>query len=573
MSNVYKSASVDQYTECKLWTVADGLPKTDAVYNTSGLSIKYQIGNAAIVSVTVAGSPAPASMSAGGSHADWGIYHVGNGWYKIGLADAVLATAGTRVRVWIELADCDSGPTDIYVGGYDGSAVALGASVAGDEMDLVDAPNTTAVTAIQDGLSTHSASDVWTSTTRTLSAFTFAVTVGTNSDKTGYALTSGERSTLAGVIDLALINTGDGADFIGALADAIAADWVQGDASPLAIVAALKADAQWSNLVTMQTNITSILEDTDDLQSNQGDWATATGFSTHNAAAVLAAFGTGSDLTSLVTATGFATPTNITSATGIVLSGVTHTGAIIPRVALVDTTTTNTDMVSGFATQASLDTKLSAERLAVLTSLAAMISTNVYTTASLANGPGGVSAEALAEAVFDTQLSDHTESGSAGAALSAAGLAGDPWITPLPGSYGAGTAGAIVGGLPRDTLAIDVTVLGAGEVGDPISLKQSSAISLSFTFLSEPEYDTILLGISDDSGRPLLKVSGSISGLVGTFNITSKDSSRLYEGLHNYDIFDVDGYDSESGEYAEAQLIVSVKHGVSVEPLFLQPLG
>jgi len=171
-----------------------------------------------------------------------------------------------------------------------------------------------------DAKSTHSASDVWTSTTRTLSAFAFAVTVGTNSDKTGYSLTSGERSTLAGVIDLALINTGDGADFVGALADAIAADWVQGDASPLAIVAALKADAQWSNLVTMQTNITSILEDTDDLQSNQGDWATATGFSTHNAAAVLAAFGTGSDLTSLVTATGFATPTNITSATGIVLS-------------------------------------------------------------------------------------------------------------------------------------------------------------------------------------------------------------------------------------------------------------
>ena len=191
MSNVYKSASVDQYTECKLWTVADGLPKTDAVYNTSGLSIKYQIGNAAIVSVTVAGSPAPASMSAGGAHADWGIYHVGNGWYKIGLADAVLATAGTRVRVWIELTACDSGPTDIYVGGYDGSAAALGAAVAGSEMDLVDAPNATAVTAIQNGL---------------------------------------------------------------------------------------------------------------------------------------------------------ATPTNITAATGIVLSGVTHTGAIIPRVTLVDTTTTNTDM-------------------------------------------------------------------------------------------------------------------------------------------------------------------------------------------------------------------------------------
>ena len=321
MSNVYKSASVDQYTECKLWTVADGLPKTDAVYNTSGLSIKYQIGNAAIVSVTVAGSPAPASMSAGGSHADWGIYHVGNGWYKIGLADAVLATAGTRVRVWIELADCDSGPTDIYVGGYDGSAVALGASVAGDEMDLVNAPNATAVTAIQDGLATVAKQDI-----------------------------------IDGVVDAILLDTGT---------------TIPGTIAAVDLVA------------------NAVLLDTDDLQSNQGDWATATGFSTHNAAAVLAAFGTGSDLTSLVTATGFATPTNITAATGIVLSGVTHTGAIIPRVTLVDTTTTNTDMVSGFATQTSLDSKLSAERLAVLTSLDAMIATNIYTVASLANGPSG----------------------------------------------------------------------------------------------------------------------------------------------------------------------------------------
>jgi len=69
------------------------------------------------------------------------------------------------------------------------------------------------------------------------------------------------------------------ADFIGAaeiaasasaeIADLIAADWVAGDASPLAIVAALKADAEWSNLATidsslatMDSNIDAILLDT-----------------------------------------------------------------------------------------------------------------------------------------------------------------------------------------------------------------------------------------------------------------------------------------------------------------------
>jgi hypothetical protein len=58
------------------------------------------------------------------------------------------------------------------------------------------------------------------------------------------------------------------ADFIGAseiaasasqeIADLIAADWISADASPLAIVAALKADPQWSNLVTMQAAITAL---------------------------------------------------------------------------------------------------------------------------------------------------------------------------------------------------------------------------------------------------------------------------------------------------------------------------
>ena len=62
------------------------------------------------------------------------------------------------------------------------------------------------------------------------------------------------------------------ADFIGAseiaasaateIADLIAADWIAGDASPLAIVAALKADAEWSNLATIDANVDLILVDT-----------------------------------------------------------------------------------------------------------------------------------------------------------------------------------------------------------------------------------------------------------------------------------------------------------------------
>lgn len=47
--------------------------------------------------------------------------------------------------------------------------------------------------------------------------------------------------------------------------------------------------------------------------------------------------------------------------------------------------------------------------------------------------------------VWDDVLAEHLGSGSTGAALNAAGSAGDPWNTALPGAYGAGTAGKIVG--------------------------------------------------------------------------------------------------------------------------------
>jgi len=63
-------------------------------------------------------------------------------------------------------------------------------------------------------------------------------------------------------------------------------------------------------------------------------------------------------------------------------------------------------------------------------------------------GASELATDAVAEiavAVWDELLSGHAVSGSAGEALSAAGSAGDPWLTALPGAYGSGTAGKIIG--------------------------------------------------------------------------------------------------------------------------------
>jgi hypothetical protein len=71
--------------------------------------------------------------------------------------------------------------------------------------------------------------------------------------------------------------------------------------------------------------------------------------------------------------------------------------------------------------------------------------TNPDNTTTFAIFPGADTAADIADAVWDELLSGHAVSGSAGEALSAAGTAGDPWTTALPGAYGAGTAGKIIG--------------------------------------------------------------------------------------------------------------------------------
>jgi hypothetical protein len=53
---------------------------------------------------------------------------------------------------------------------------------------------------------------------------------------------------------------------------------------------------------------------------------------------------------------------------------------------------------------------------------------------------------AIADGVWEEDLTDHSgTAGSTAEALGAAGSAGDPWSTALPGAYGAGSAGKIIG--------------------------------------------------------------------------------------------------------------------------------
>jgi hypothetical protein len=75
-------------------------------------------------------------------------------------------------------------------------------------------------------------------------------------------------------------------------------------------------------------------------------------------------------------------------------------------------------------------------------SYGALIELNLDAQVSGATAP---TAAAVADAVWDEALSGHLTAGSTGSALNAAGSSGDPWATTLPGAYGAGSAGKIIG--------------------------------------------------------------------------------------------------------------------------------
>lgn len=66
-------------------------------------------------------------------------------------------------------------------------------------------------------------------------------------------------------------------------------------------------------------------------------------------------------------------------------------------------------------------------------------------------GGSAPTAAAIADAVWDEAVSDHLSAGSTGESLNAAGSAGDPWTTTLPGAYTGSQAGKMLSDILTDT--------------------------------------------------------------------------------------------------------------------------
>lgn len=89
----------------------------------------------------------------------------------------------------------------------------------------------------------------------------------------------------------------------------------------------------------------------------------------------------------------------------------------------------------------------------------------------------GLTIENVASAVWDAVAANHTTTGSTGAALAAAGSAGDPWSTALPGAYGSGTAGKLIGDLLASGSVDGLDVLEALRIGLAVLAGKSSGFA------------------------------------------------------------------------------------------------
>lgn len=132
--------------------------------------------------------------------------------------------------------------------------------------------------------------------------------------------------------------------------------------------------------------------------------------------------------------------------------------------------TANTDQLAGqtvtaaagvtFPTTVASPTNITAGTITTVTNL-----TNLP---SIPNGwltAAGIASGALTAAVWDESITGHTTVGTFGGALNAAGSAGDPWSTSLPGAYSVGSAGYIVGTNLNATVSSRSTYAGGDTSG------------------------------------------------------------------------------------------------------------
>jgi hypothetical protein len=182
-----KLGSTDQSVTIRIVDSTDGTPETGVVAATSGLALYYRRQGAARVALTALNDLAGANSA----HNDGGLFHLGDGYYRVDPQDAAFA----------------SGSADVVIEGTATGMVVIGAYHPLVAYDPADAAGLglSRIDAAVSSRSTLTAQGVWEYATRTLSAISDSAGVTTLLDRLT-ATRAGYLDNLANAIATAAEN-------------------------------------------------------------------------------------------------------------------------------------------------------------------------------------------------------------------------------------------------------------------------------------------------------------------------------------------------------------------------------
>lgn len=449
----------------------------------------------------------PASFKSGETVSDTAYSKDGAGaWTTLAIIDTVAEIASTGVyeidltaaemnhdQVMIKMTSAAGADTaflfdmrsELASDNYTRLGAPAGASISAD---IADVPTVSEFNA-----RTLASADYFDWTTDTVANVSTVATLSGHTAQTGDSFA---RIGLAGAgltnIDLpnqTMDITGNLSGSVGSVTGAV------GSVTAAVTIDASSVDAIWDETKTSHVTADSfgvalkdVLVDTDDLQTNQGNWLTATGFATSVALATAQLdldTITGTDGVTLATAQALYAPAKAGDNMGLTATATSaqlvddvwdedlspaHDTAGSAGKALQDAGAAGDPWATalpgayGAGTAGNilgnnLDAAITdrtlvaasyfdpaADTVATVTSVTNAVTlptmpTDWITAAGLSAGAG----DEIADQVWDELIAGHLGVGSTGEALNAAGSAGDPWVTALPGAYSAGQAGFILG--------------------------------------------------------------------------------------------------------------------------------
>lgn len=126
-----------------------------------------------------------------------------------------------------------------------------------------------------------------------------------------------------------------------------------------------------------------------------------------------------------------------------------------------------------------------------------------------ASGGSAPTVQQIVDGVWDELIAGHLDAGSTGEKLNAAGAAGDPLSTPVPGSYAAGEAGYILGHLGRNKIQV---VSPTSPDGGLMEVNQGDSYPTQLTVTGTGFTGSVIHLYISHGNKTVLSVIGTVDG-------------------------------------------------------------